>query len=1127
MPATISELLNGGIVTARHPSLLQPGQLQRADDCVYRINDPAIWRAPGRVKVNSVALGTVWAGAAEGVKGLAHLTFEKQRADQLVAYSGATLSCANLTATSATAPTSGLDAIDLQISCTTTLVAAAATTTVTSAALFTGVSGRSDVQVGMRVTGSTIAPGTTVVKVTDASTIVLSRKFLSAATATLTFNGMTEITGPGLVAGTGANTTTFVASTGYPFTQDAIGMFCINFLDPSIKVLNVSGQSGTTGRYSTVTLSAAASASASDSLAFEGGVVAAFSNIPEATETLDFSQYGGIYYLWNGHDETQHLAWRERGNINYSSEDVGLIPVLVSRPCGLRPVTEQPPAIALLSGSTYSWPISLPPGKYWFLVTEIQDLDSNDLTLIEGTYLGKEGSKNGVPVGIDIAQNTDTGVRLTFPTRVNTGGDKRISSHWGVYMSPIPSDKAPALSLFKRIAKVRMTANTAQTYDIYETTAPPQVKAPTATATVGTLPAWTNANGIKLRELTTDFATAASSYPGPATPTTGIAPCESSGTTFAFSTGSPYSGYSITGIRVKVVGKKLLGNNPAQAYVYVQSGTKKTANQYMEFGDGWWQDRYFGGNGDTLGVAWGISDLTNIVVNIGKTWSSTGNNIVNIDYVELTVFFQSANLDLNGPSFRVVTYRDQIGSVVDEPAKGIPPSASTGDVYQGSQVLNNLADETEIRFSLPGDSEAFPKPYVMRFNSTKRKDRVKYIRTLGDMVIIGMENSIERVNYLPTEIDTDFHEGISHGPIAVDHGIPGPLCAVKFDWPGRGTVIAYVSTAGVFLTDGLTTRPLNSGLDWQNTVKLSALGTAVMRVYPREKWLVLYYCPSDATHSKNTKALIFHYSADHAEGTELPVTGPMTVSGRASTEVIVAGKTFLFTGHETDGFVYQEDFGVAQASGYQVHNAAGSLASAPIVPIVKTRRLHPAGITHDTHLYKAYLLFSPYGASSTVSCTFTLAAPTTVTSSAGFTSALVGTRVSGTGIDAGTIVKSVETTSSLTLSRAVNAAGTAVTLTFDTGTIAMSSRGASIGEAPASMHVVYGSTRVGDMLVMMLDDTRQGLEIQIEKVPLTFTTNADGYRFDTATWVDLSVAMRLHQIMIQFDDQGPEQSRAR
>jgi hypothetical protein len=233
---------------------------------------------------------------------------------------------------------------------------------------------------------------------------------------------------------------------------------------------------------------------------------------------------------------------------------------------------------------------------------------------------------------------------------------------------------------------------------------------------------------------------------------------------------------------------------------------------------------------------------------------------------------------------------------------------------------------------------------------------------------------------------------------------------------------------------------------------------------------------------------------------------------------------YLFTGHETTGFIYQEDFGVTQASGYQVHDSSGTLANAPITPLVRQRRLYPSGITRDSHLYKAYVLFSPFGSAAITAASNTTVSSTTVTSAGLFGSVVAGMRVSGTGIDGGTIVLTASA-SSLTLSRAANATGTGVTLTFDTGTLAVTDRGASIGEDSASMHVLYGTTTVGDMLVLLLDDTRQGLELQIEKVPLTFTTNSDGYRFDTATWADLSVNMRLHQTMIIYDDQGPEQTR--
>ena len=67
-------LLSGGLVTSRHASLLDDGELVRADDSRYRANDPAIWRAWGRTKyINSN--GQV-GGSSGKVIGLQYVHFD-------------------------------------------------------------------------------------------------------------------------------------------------------------------------------------------------------------------------------------------------------------------------------------------------------------------------------------------------------------------------------------------------------------------------------------------------------------------------------------------------------------------------------------------------------------------------------------------------------------------------------------------------------------------------------------------------------------------------------------------------------------------------------------------------------------------------------------------------------------------------------------------------------------------------------------------------------------------------------------------------------------------------------------------------------------------------------------------
>lgn len=1109
MPETLSELLNGGVVTARHPAFLRPGELQRADDCVYREKDPALWRAPGRQKRNALALGSVWAGAAAGVKGLAHLSFERSRYDQLLVYSGTVFARAALTASSA--PT--IDAIDLQLTCVTT----SASTTVTSAALF------GPVQAGWDVVGTGIPAGCQVKSVTDASTIVLT----IAATAssggggvTLTFNPMLELGGPASVAGTVSSTTTFTATTGYPFLLDVVGSRVYIPGTPGVLVTGVSGQDGTTRHYNVVTLDTALSNGAA-TLVFAQGCVQTLSNA--TGDMLDLGQYGNSYFVWTANNEMRRVSWRPRS----STTGVEYRDLLTSRPTGLLPVVTQPTVTSATNGS-YTWPVSLGAGYYWVLCTEIWDPDNTVDAVgkeeIESAYLGQKQSTKlkGVPVAVNVPETSGYGITVTLPRRVNNGADGRISNYWGVYMyGPTDDDVTlPSLAAFRRVRKVAMDSGAdggTQTVTLAETATAPDAQYSNGSAAVSGFSQFTNPSRMAAGAAgyaDGSFATAQSS---------GGATLKANTLTFpAFSTAG-----TVVGIRVTLRARSTSGYRAGYA-IQLQSGSKKSDLIWAEAVSGFPHDYQHGGDSDNWGVTWSApSDFASgtfkVLIMKGP---SNDTQVLNVDGVKVQIFYSTATMNLNGVPFRVVTYTDQIGDTINEPARGVAPTCNTGDLFQGSLVVNDLADETAIRFSLPGEPESFPSPYVMRFNTTKRRDRVTLIRQLNDVLVLGFENAIRALRYLPTETTTDLRGPIAHIPIATDHGIPGPLAAVAFDWPGRGSALAYASLAGVFVTDGLKTTPLNMDLDWPNTIKLSTLSTCVFRVYPREKWLVLYYCPAGATHNRNTRALIFSYAADKVKDDEqLPAVGPITVSGLSSTEVVLSGYFYVLTGHETDGFIYQEDYGVAQASGYQVHNAAGTLASAPIVPFVRLRRMYPAGITHDCHLYKAYLLLSLYGSTSTVTAT-TTAGSTTVTSSAAFVSADVGKRIKMSGLDEGTIITAFGTASSVTVSRAANASGSA-TATLDDGTIAVTDRGASIGEsATAGMHTVWGSSLASDMIVVHLDDTRQGLELQVEKVPLTFTTNVDGYRYDTATWADLGVNMRLHQAMILFDDQGPEQTRS-
>lgn len=1057
----IQELFNGGVVTSRIGALLQSGELQRADDCVYREKDPAIHRAPGRTALNATALVVLpIGGAATAVKGLSHLSYERTRTDQLLAYAGTTLQRAPLSVT--TPPT--LDALVFA-----------------------------------------------------------------------------EVSGPAKVNGT-ITGTSFAATTGNPFLGDILGASVSGpGVTPGTYVTAVSTTADGV-HYSALTLNQAPTPGTGIDLVFDYGCVVAMGD--NGDEILDTVQFGPAYFAWFGTGAPRRIGWRTRQPISGTSYP----DTMISRPVGLNAVRSAP-TIAEVSSASYAWNSVLGVGYYWFLITEVYapggdviaaEKDANLRNeVVESAYLAPDptstdpNSAIGRPIAVNLSAVTGKGIQITFPAVKNDGTDGRIANNWAVYMYGPTTDgvNAPSLAQFRRIRTIAMTQYTSGfTYVITESSLAPQLKYPATRGAGPNKPAveFTNPDFM----LSAPNGTFGFSKSGTGNNAPYNADAEEKLTNYGFVTSGDYASASIVGVEVQVTGMANTGFGNSDRAGFLINVVNLVTNKFTQAfpnAFGAYGTIYFGGPTNTLGVGWQISDINaNFGVLVNKGGSGAKQTLA-IDAVGIKLYFNGGSINLNGPAYRVVTFRDQIGLTISDPANMPPPECSTGDFFQGMLVLNDLSDETAVRYSMPGRPEAFPSPYVMRFNTTKRHDRVTLIKTIGQVLVVAMENSIERVNYLPREVNTDLADGLSHEPIAPDHGIPGPFCGVVFDMPGKGAMMAYASAAGVYLTNGIWTIPMNMDLDWANTVKLSALSTAVMRVYPKEKWLALYYCPAGATHNKNTRVLYFCYQIDKLKGEyHLPAVGPCVVSGRSACEAFLGGRSYLLTGHESNGTVYWEDNGVTVPSGYQVRlnddsaNGDGKTTSATdvtIVPLIRTREFYPSTLDRDGYGDKVYLLFSPFGTNTVTATGATTKDSTTMTVSGVSGTIVKGMRVKGDSIYPGTIVVAVSG-GNVTLSRGANATGSNA-ITFDTGTIGITARGNGLGEATKGLSTDYVSTLAGKLVSVVNGNFRRGFELQIEKVPLTFDANGD-----TLTWADLGVAMRLHTITYMTSESGlPDTNR--
>ena len=1011
MPGTAQqEGFHKGIVTARSPVLLEPGELQRADDCVYKPFDPAIHQVGGRTEYNSVALGD-----PSGIRGLTHLTFDGQRTDQLVAYAKDTLYNSDYTAATGTfAKTTGM---------------------------------------GPVAACSSVSPFTTI--------------------TTTTPNGFANMLKGALVFGTnvqaGTRVLTIPDSTSITITQALSGAI-----------------SGVT-------------------LAFSLGVAITGNN--DNTEILDYVQWNSVYFVAGFGGGIRRLAWTPRTSVDTTT----LAEVFAGRFAGMTPVTQfDASALSVVMGT---WNGDLGIGTYWFLITEVINPGQPDE--VESTYLvgtSANDPKSTITPRSATITALSQGVQITFPPVTNDGtlSERNQATHWVVYMSEktLNTSTSPDLSTFKRVAVVPVQDTTVTIGKIVVTYGP---NVPTTTALGPSGTGFTNPgfmltqNGAAARGTVRASDTVAKE-------------------TFLGSFGLGAVSGTIRGIEVDVrcemtyKGTGGFTANPADFSVTLVAGTKESIPYLSKATQGYWQNIILGGKSDTWGRTWVASDFVDgtFKVLVSKLGYSGQEQSIEVDVLRVKVYTGDGVVpDSLGKSFQVVTYRSQIGTTVSDPANLPPPRfPNTMEVFQGQLVLNNTGEEAAIVYSLPGQPEYFPKPYKMVFNS-KKKDTVTCIKRVGQLLVVGLKNSVKRVNYLPTETDTDFKDGPAHEDLISDEGIVGPLAATLMDLPGGGVVLPFISWTGLFVTDGITVRPLNNDLDWPNIVDLANLDTCILRNYPKQKWLVLFYAPSGTSHGKNTRALVFCYSPDKIkEGGTLPAIGPFKVSGRSAASVLLSGDARLLTGHESLGKVYVEDSGTSLPAGYTVANSAGTEAAITTSPDIISRRFYSAGAGRMTREQRAYIEHDANGITSTVSSTF-VTTSTTVTSAAGFGTITAGMYVTGAGILPGTIVTAKTDSSTLTISQAPEADGTSVTLTFHTGTLSASWRGQNIGEGLQTLETAYLPMNNGGLIVYHPDNVKQALELRLSKVLLP-----NGNLTDTAP------SMRLHYMNILVTDGGQETNLA-
>lgn len=604
-----------------------------------------------------------------------------------------------------------------------------------------------------------------------------------------------------------------------------------------------------------------------------GGTFAVLSSSPGSGSSLEAIHYGNRHYLLNGNTS---------GNPNLVakiSESTGNV---ITRQHGLN-ITALLPTLA--SAAAEGWPntVDFGTGYYFFFFTDVVNPDGPDE--VESAI-----SNTAVPPVIQLP-NLTNGVTVTLPATK----DNSTATHRRIYVVG-PKDSSIWNPFYlieaRRLATIDI-ASTSIVFGLNATSTTAETKQPNTTISAVT---WTNPD----QTFTQNDSPAQADFAGNV--------LVQSFPTFT-------GGVGIQGIEIGIRGRSIGILGTATVELSWNSGANWTAPVFISLFDNRQFFNYFkvADRNYRWGRTWAAGELATGVFRIRITaqGGTAGQGFFAIDVINVTVYSgaSTSTEPIKGAYYPATSVK--IGpAVIVMSANYPPPVASTGDVFESQLVLNDVIEPTSIRYSLPDQPDYFPTINFIPFRC-RQNDKITYIRRLNNVLVVGMQQQLIRVNYLPSADSLDMGRGICYEPIAEDHGIMGTQAACVFAPAGSSEQLAYASAVGLRYTDGLHTDTLSEDLDWPNTVNIKKLDKAVLVNEPSLSSLVLYYIPAgDNSSTYPTRALYFSYHPSKIkDGGKLAVAGPVTLDVASSTIAYLTGLPLHLTGGALSFFVSVEDRG--------------------------------------------------------------------------------------------------------------------------------------------------------------------------------------------------------------------------
>ena len=347
------------------------------------------------------------------------------------------------------------------------------------------------------------------------------------------------------------------------------------------------------------------------------------------------------------------------------------------------------------------------------------------------------------------------------------------------------------------------------------------------------------------------------------------------------------------------------------------------------------------------------------------------NKALGVDYVKVKVYY-GATTDTT-IQFPTVVYT--FGDITSQVAKNHPPpSSNTGDLFQDSLVVNDVLSPSLVKYSFPGEPESFPPTYFIDFE-TRDNDRVRAIHVVNNHLLVGLDTSLWRINYLPSERDSSFDRGKAIEAVSKTNGIVGPMLCCTYAVDGGSEELAFISHKGLHTTDGFNFITRSKNQDWRSIISLTSTSTPIALVNDPENRCLRFFYRNDSLGNETYMCLWASYDRGDIDGEgNFKFSGPVhsrnyDAAGGGYSPVESACSLTRSTGG-TSIFIGYGGTSAAAGAGKVYLETGTTIPSNDQTCQYTTRRMYMAGMSAEWMLDELYGYCGTYTGSPLLTYTF-------------------------------------------------------------------------------------------------------------------------------------------------------------